>query len=85
MPREQREQAVCSASQPLQRSLPKTGVFECSLDKVSSQHPQYFGVALFCPQSTQFGLQGSVIYLNGYEVCRHNRLEVCVVIQNEQK
>lgn len=84
-PGEQREWAVGSALQPLQHSLPKTAAFECSLDKVSSQHPQYFGVALFCPQHTQLGLQCSVIYLNGYEVCGHNRLEIYVMIQNEQK
>lgn len=74
-----------SASQPPRRSLTNAGVVECSLDKVSSQLPQYFVVALFCPQGTQLGLQGLVIDLKGYEVCRHTRLEIYVTTQNEHK
>ena len=64
---------------------PKERGVECPLDKMSSWHPQPFGVASFCPQRRQLGLQGLVVCLNGYQVCRHNRLENYVMIQNEQK
>lgn len=69
-------EGASSASKSLEQSLPKDGACACSLDKVSSQHPSYFAVALFCPQGTQLDLQGSDIYLNGHKICRWNRLEI---------